>query len=267
MEIRKANMEIRKNNIEIRKNWNKLSFKKLGAIFCLFLFGIVTFISGNLSQVNAATSSTVLPIAKGGTGVNSLSSGQALIGNGANSLQTKPIDTSPQSNSNNLITSGGVKSVSNNADLAKGNDNIYFVNTTNNDQEQVVYLIGPIASLSAASPEYTNFSAQVTLLRIGGKTSTAINSNYYVTMTSAYLTSLTSASINLLGKSGFNRTLSTVSFTYNSKEYLGLQTSKHSTSSFIIKGYCSTSLNCVSNSGLCTGRMFTPSEISNIKAM
>ncbi|MDR3127836.1 MAG: hypothetical protein LBT99_00700 [Bifidobacteriaceae bacterium] len=91
-------MEIKKNNIEIRKNWIKFTFKKLGAVFCLFLFGVVAFVSGNLSQVNAASSSTVLPVVKGGTGANTLSSGQALIGNGANSLQTKPIDTSPQSN-------------------------------------------------------------------------------------------------------------------------------------------------------------------------
>ncbi|MDR3127835.1 MAG: hypothetical protein LBT99_00695 [Bifidobacteriaceae bacterium] len=66
-------MEIRNTNIEIRKNWNKFTFKKLGAILCLFLFGIVTFVSGNLSQVNAASSSTVLPVAKGGTGSNSAS--------------------------------------------------------------------------------------------------------------------------------------------------------------------------------------------------
>ncbi|MDR3127770.1 MAG: hypothetical protein LBT99_00360 [Bifidobacteriaceae bacterium] len=65
-------MEIKKNNMEVRKNWNKFTFKKLGAIFCLFLFGVVTFISGNLSQVNAASSSTVLPVAKGGTGQNNL---------------------------------------------------------------------------------------------------------------------------------------------------------------------------------------------------
>ncbi|MDR3128315.1 MAG: hypothetical protein LBT99_03200 [Bifidobacteriaceae bacterium] len=73
MEIRKTSMEIRKINIENRKNWNKFSFKKLGIIFCLFLFGVVTFISGNLAQVSAATSSTVLPVAKGGTGANSAS--------------------------------------------------------------------------------------------------------------------------------------------------------------------------------------------------
>ncbi|MDR3128046.1 MAG: hypothetical protein LBT99_01790 [Bifidobacteriaceae bacterium] len=57
--------------MEIRKNWNKFSFKKLGIVFCLFLFGVVAFVSGNLSQVNAASSSTVLPVAKGGTGSNS----------------------------------------------------------------------------------------------------------------------------------------------------------------------------------------------------
>ncbi|MDR3128001.1 MAG: hypothetical protein LBT99_01555, partial [Bifidobacteriaceae bacterium] len=66
-------MENRKTYMEIRKNWNKFPFKKLGIIFCLFLFSIVIFISGNLSQVNAASSSTVLPIAKGGTGSNSAS--------------------------------------------------------------------------------------------------------------------------------------------------------------------------------------------------
>jgi hypothetical protein len=66
-------MEIRKDNMEVRKNWNKFTFKKLGIVFCLFLFGVVAFVSGNLTQVNAASSSTVLPIAKGGTGSNSAS--------------------------------------------------------------------------------------------------------------------------------------------------------------------------------------------------
>ncbi|MDR3127769.1 MAG: hypothetical protein LBT99_00355 [Bifidobacteriaceae bacterium] len=84
-------MEIRKNNIEIRKNWNRFSFKKLGIVFCLFLFGVVTFVSGNLSQVNAASSSTVLPVAKGGTGSNSAS--QALINLGkVNSINANSTD-------------------------------------------------------------------------------------------------------------------------------------------------------------------------------
>ncbi|MDR3128273.1 MAG: hypothetical protein LBT99_02980, partial [Bifidobacteriaceae bacterium] len=69
----------------------KFSFKKLGAIFCLFLFGVVTFVSGNLAQVNAASSSTVLPVAKGGTGANSAS--QALTNLGKiNSIDTNSTD-------------------------------------------------------------------------------------------------------------------------------------------------------------------------------
>jgi hypothetical protein len=84
-------MEIRKTNMEIRKNWNKFTFKKLGAILCLFLFGVVAFTSGNLTQVNAASSSTVLPVTKGGTGANSAS--QALINLGkVNSINANSTD-------------------------------------------------------------------------------------------------------------------------------------------------------------------------------
>ncbi|MDR3127846.1 MAG: hypothetical protein LBT99_00750 [Bifidobacteriaceae bacterium] len=91
-------MEIRKTNIEIRKNWNKFSFKKLGAVFCLFLFGIVTFISGNLAQVNAATSSTVLPVAKGGTAATSASAARNNLqaeytGNKITSISSSSNDT------------------------------------------------------------------------------------------------------------------------------------------------------------------------------
>ncbi|MDR3127717.1 MAG: hypothetical protein LBT99_00085 [Bifidobacteriaceae bacterium] len=102
-------MEIRKTNIEIRKNWNKFSFKKLGAIFCLFLFGVVTFISGNLSQVNAASSSTVLPVAKGGTGANSASGARTNL-----NAQEK------------LVSDTNIKSVLGQSLLGSGNIN--FVN-------------------------------------------------------------------------------------------------------------------------------------------
>ncbi|MDR3127978.1 MAG: hypothetical protein LBT99_01440 [Bifidobacteriaceae bacterium] len=109
-------MKIRKNNIEVRKNWNKLSFKKLGAILCLFLFGIVTFISGNLTQVNAATSSTVLPVAKGGTGNN--------IGNApsANKLYN--------ARNINLVTFDGTKDIDIFAPPSIGENLNYELNTT-----------------------------------------------------------------------------------------------------------------------------------------
>ncbi|MDR3127877.1 MAG: hypothetical protein LBT99_00915 [Bifidobacteriaceae bacterium] len=123
-------MEIRKNNIEIRKNWNKFTFKKLGIVFCLFLFGIVTFISGNLSQVNAASSSTVLPVAKGGTGSNSASGartnlnaqeklvsgtniksvfGQSLLGSG--NITTLTTENKIAVGQSGLVKGGGGKTV------------------------------------------------------------------------------------------------------------------------------------------------------------
>ncbi|MDR3127899.1 MAG: hypothetical protein LBT99_01035 [Bifidobacteriaceae bacterium] len=68
-----------------------MEIRKIGIIFCLFLFGVVTFISDNLAQVNAASSSTVLPMAKGGTGANSAS--QALINLGkVNSINANSTD-------------------------------------------------------------------------------------------------------------------------------------------------------------------------------
>ncbi|MDR3127902.1 MAG: hypothetical protein LBT99_01050, partial [Bifidobacteriaceae bacterium] len=103
-------MEIKKNQYEIRKNWNKFSFKRLGAFLCLFLFGVVTFISGNLSQVNAATSSTVLPVAKGGTELNYFPPNQVLMGNGENTLIGKTVSNTVTSGSDDILTSGGAYS-------------------------------------------------------------------------------------------------------------------------------------------------------------
>jgi hypothetical protein len=107
-------MEIKKNNIEIRKNWNKFSFKKLGAVFCLFLFGVVTFVSGNLTQVNAASSSTVLPVAKGGTGANSASGARTNL----NAQET-------------LVSGTNIKSVFGQSLLGSGNMNNITSSTSN----------------------------------------------------------------------------------------------------------------------------------------
>jgi hypothetical protein len=240
-----------------------MEIKKFGIIISLFLFTVVTFISGNLSQVNAASSSTVLPIAKGGTGTNTLSAGQALIGNGANSLQTKPIDTSPQSNSTNLITSGAVRTVANDSALAKGFDNIYFVNTTNNDALETIYLIGPTTTLDSSSPEYTIFSGEIKIFRTS-YTSLPTYSGYHVWIANSYNKNI-SASVTLYGHAGINkRDLKAVTFNYNNVKYIGIYLSYGMRVNFILKGYLGTSIGCVSNSGLCTGRMFHNSEVSNI---
>jgi hypothetical protein len=84
----------------IKINLQTIGKLSVSLLIC-FILGLNT---GNLT--NAASSSSVLSVAKGGTGANTLSSGQALIGNGANNIQTKAIDASPQANSTNLITSG-----------------------------------------------------------------------------------------------------------------------------------------------------------------
>ena len=57
-------------------------------------------------------SSGVLPVNKGGIGVNNLTSGQVLIGNGTSGVTTKAIDNTNggTSGSDSLITSGAVKS-------------------------------------------------------------------------------------------------------------------------------------------------------------
>lgn len=49
-----------------------------------------------------------LPVTMGGTGLSTVQSGVALIGNGTSPLATRPISTSPVSGSANLVTSGGI---------------------------------------------------------------------------------------------------------------------------------------------------------------
>jgi hypothetical protein len=78
-------------------------------VFCLFLIGIVTFISGNLAQVNAATSSTVLPIAKGGTGANSASGARTNL----NAQETLVSGTNIKTAfGNSLLGSGNISNIS-----------------------------------------------------------------------------------------------------------------------------------------------------------
>ena len=67
---------------------------------------ICTFTDINISTSDLPT----VPVSKGGTGLTSLTSGQALIGNGTGNITTKAIDTTSggTSGSTSLITSGAV---------------------------------------------------------------------------------------------------------------------------------------------------------------
>ncbi|MDR3116862.1 MAG: hypothetical protein LBT91_03430 [Bifidobacteriaceae bacterium] len=132
-------------NKGIKKAYIKrIGIKKLGIWGIIFLFGTATFISGFSINSYAASSSTVLPIARGGTGANEFASGHALIGNDSNSLTTKAIDTTPTVNSSNLITSGAVKTVSNNADIGKGIKNQYFITTVSDIGTQEILVLGQV---------------------------------------------------------------------------------------------------------------------------
>lgn len=63
----------------------------------------------NASKINAGYFS----VARGGTGTNTLASGEVLIGNGTSAVSTRAIDTTVTANSDHLITSGAVASAIN----------------------------------------------------------------------------------------------------------------------------------------------------------
>jgi hypothetical protein len=83
--------------------------KKLGLLGIFLCFGITTFISGYNINSYAASSSTVLPVAKGGTGANSASEARTNL-----NAQEK------------FVSSTNIKSINSNSLLGSGNIN--FVN-------------------------------------------------------------------------------------------------------------------------------------------
>ncbi|MDR3127972.1 MAG: hypothetical protein LBT99_01410 [Bifidobacteriaceae bacterium] len=71
-----VNIDSNETNLELLNSvfkrilFKKPSFKKLGIFVSITLFGTVAFICGELMRADAASSTTILPIAKGGTGAN-----------------------------------------------------------------------------------------------------------------------------------------------------------------------------------------------------
>ena len=87
-------------NIDVNGVWAEVTVK-----------GIAALAFKNSADTNDITSG-VLPIERGGIGVNNLNSGEAVIGNGTSGVTTRPIDTVSGGtvSSNSLITSGAVYS-------------------------------------------------------------------------------------------------------------------------------------------------------------
>ncbi|MDR3116794.1 MAG: hypothetical protein LBT91_03055 [Bifidobacteriaceae bacterium] len=82
---------------------NKLKYLA-NSILCLIIFFCLGWSLENMA--NAATTTTILSVARGGTGAKTFASEQALMGNGENPITTKPIDNISAQNSANLLTSG-----------------------------------------------------------------------------------------------------------------------------------------------------------------
>jgi hypothetical protein len=69
---------------------------------------VICGIGGYELRSSTDSASSPLPVSKGGTGGNNFPANSVLVGNGSLSFSSRGIDTTPQSGSNNLITSNGV---------------------------------------------------------------------------------------------------------------------------------------------------------------
>lgn len=72
--------------------------------------GIIAASFQDIEIAASKITSGILGVARGGTGAETFTSGQVLIGNGTSAVTTKAIDTTVTTNSSNLITSGAVAS-------------------------------------------------------------------------------------------------------------------------------------------------------------
>ncbi|MDR3128048.1 MAG: hypothetical protein LBT99_01800 [Bifidobacteriaceae bacterium] len=270
MAIKKNNMGIKKNNIEVRKNWNRFSFKKLGAILCLFLLGIVTFISGNLSQVNAASSSTVLPVAKGGTGANSISEARNNLqaeyaGNKVTSISSSSNDTQYPS----------AKSVYDYNLPAVGIDNFYM-KTSLPLGPGYIFLLGQLPTEASGSNIRTFFGGTFLAARIADPNAWPGMFNAKIDINAGYANSSLGLLTNVVPTINNSGGMSTNfaawqlgKFTYDAKNYIGLAMTGGSTfwnlTHIILKGFYTGTLpaKCPTANDLCVGQKILYSSVTN----
>jgi hypothetical protein len=90
---------------KIQNALKQIKPQKVGAILTVLLFGAICAIGGYELRSSTDGASSPLPVSKGGTGGNNFPANSVLVGNGPLSFSSRGIDTTPQSGSNNLITS------------------------------------------------------------------------------------------------------------------------------------------------------------------
>ncbi|MDR3116578.1 MAG: hypothetical protein LBT91_01915 [Bifidobacteriaceae bacterium] len=93
-------IHLKLENLFLKKFTSKKPcFKKLGILGAIGLFGAAAFMCGELVHANATSSAGILPVSKGGTGLNFFPENQVLVGNENNTLISREITNSVSSNS------------------------------------------------------------------------------------------------------------------------------------------------------------------------
>ncbi|MDR3116342.1 MAG: hypothetical protein LBT91_00665 [Bifidobacteriaceae bacterium] len=129
--------------------FRKLSFKKIGILLISAFLGITIFMCGGLTQVNAANSSSVLPISRGGTGGNSAAEARTNLNAQEQLISGTNIKTVFDQS---LLGSGNITDISYSGDLKLGqkamllvpNSGIKTINgiTFNYNERSIQFTIG-----------------------------------------------------------------------------------------------------------------------------
>ncbi|MDR3127718.1 MAG: hypothetical protein LBT99_00090 [Bifidobacteriaceae bacterium] len=128
-----------------------MEIRKFGTLFSIFLFGVVSFISGLESAVWAASPTTVLPASKGGTGQNDLA--KVNVGSATKLQNARAINEVNFDGTSNITIGGSYKSFT----LYSGDD--YYKFTCGNPPfSSTELLLEMVISRDAGGGTYAQFS-------------------------------------------------------------------------------------------------------------
>ncbi|MDR3116538.1 MAG: hypothetical protein LBT91_01675 [Bifidobacteriaceae bacterium] len=241
-------------------------FKKIGVLGIIFLFGTATFISGFSINSYAASSSTVLPIARGGTGANQAAEALTNLGK---------VNTISSSSTNDQFPSA--KAAYDSILSAKGPNNFY--KTLGQAKiEDTVYFLGEVP-MENADYHYTNLSVDFLTYRISHWNSWGciFNSRINITMGISPTTE-NSKTIKITKymdacQSSVSTSSELGTFLYKEQRYVGLimriPNYGWSLGGGGIWGFSSSSLkiNCQTDDDVCIGKILPFSDVSDYTKM